>query len=269
MNAETITYKGETYAVFEVGFKEYKLPVVMNNKDFKMIQKIGKKWKCNKNGSIYCSHVYKKIPKDVYLHDVVMNIKNDKNHDKILTRPIIHINNISLDNRRENLVYDIADKEFNKNIRKKKRTVELPMDSGIIPDEIPTYVWYMKPNGSHGERFMVSIGDIVWKTTSSTQHSLKYKLEQAKGFLRKLKTERPDLFENYSMNGDMTKEGKNQYNKYFDIIRRAGYHNIKQSQFPNATKQLLRPDEEARFDPFDSYGSDHSDSPDTDSFRGY
>ena len=53
----------------------------------------------------------------------------------------------------------------------------------------------MKPNGSHGDRFMVEIGDVKWKTTSSKKLSLKYKLEEAKLFLRQLKRESPELFE--------------------------------------------------------------------------
>ena len=72
----------------------------------------------------------------------------------------------------------------------------------------------MKPDSSHGERFMVNIGDINWKTTSTNELSLKYKLEEAKMFLRHLLRSRPDLYEEYSMNGDFNKEGIDLLNSY-------------------------------------------------------
>ena len=49
---------------------------------------------------------------------------------------------------------------------KKKRTIKLPKSSGITPDDIPTYIWYVKETANHGDRFVVEIGDIKWKTTS-------------------------------------------------------------------------------------------------------
>lgn len=266
MRYEIIKHNNKSYAVFEVKFKEYKLPVVVDYDDFKIIRDIEKSWKCNKSGLIYCTHTHSKtnITKDIFIHNVIMNLKNKDSPHKILNKPIIHLSTLSLDNRRDNLIYDIPEKEKNKNVKKKKRTITLPKSSGIIPDDIPTYVWYMKPETSHGERFMVSVGDIVYKTTSSKETPLKDKLEQAKTYLRNLKSERPDLFESYSMNGDLNKDGKQLYESYFDIINKAGYDYIEKSQLPNLTPKLLRADRKPDFYPLDSLGSeDNSDDDQT------
>ena len=86
------------------------------------------------------------------------------------------------------------------NYKKKKRTVKLPEGCNIEPNELPTYIWYLKENGSHGSRFSVEVGNIKWKTTSSKKVSLRYKLEEAKKFLRELKKTNSDLFNKSSFN---------------------------------------------------------------------
>jgi len=136
-------------------------------------------------------------------------------------------------------MYDAQEKSTNKNMRKRTRYTDLPKESGIDPNEVPTYVWYMKPNGNHGDRFMLKVGDVTWKTTSSTKVSLRYKLEEAKMYLRDLRIERPELFGEYSMNGDLTMEGIALSSDYYEIIERAGYNGIKR-YFPKNTEKYLR-----------------------------
>jgi hypothetical protein len=236
-----INYNGQDYTVFNVKYKGYDLPVLLNKKDFLDIKKMGKEWRCNQNGFISCSHTYNGITKDVYIHELVMLLKNKNNNEENLKKPIVHINKLGLDNRRDNLMYDTQDKETNKNLVKKERTVKLPKDSGINPNEIPTYIWYMKPDASHGDRFIVKISDISWKTSSSPDLSLRYKLEEGKMFLRNLLKKNPGLIEEYSMNGDYNKEGKLLLKSYRTIINVLGYKNIKMNIQHDKTFEYLRP----------------------------
>jgi hypothetical protein len=91
-----------------------------------------------------------------------------------------HINRIGLDNRKENLRI-LTQTEQNLNQSKKKRRIELPEDSGLVIDDIPKHIWYVKPNGSHGERFAIELKteNISWKTTASKNVILKDKLKTA------------------------------------------------------------------------------------------
>ncbi|AYV77330.1 MAG: hypothetical protein Barrevirus36_2 [Barrevirus sp.] len=235
---QRVTKDDNDYIVFPVRYKGINLPVLIDYDDFLVMKKLDNKWKCNNNGFVFCQEGNR----DYYLHELIMSLKNkDEGLDNELV-PIIHINRIGLDNRRENLIYDIADKDINKNTKKKKRTVVLPKNCGIKPNMIPTYIWYMKPDQTHGERFMVSIGDIMWKTTSSNDLSLKYKLEEAKMFLRHLLRERPDLMDLYSMNGDLNREGLILANSYYDIVHDIGYNHIKKVVPDKNTLDLLKPD---------------------------
>lgn len=262
MASKIIRHNNKPYAVFPVKYGEYKLPVLINAEDFKTISRLGKRWRCNKIG-VYCIHTHNGISKEVYLHEIIMRLKQEDNGHKILTCPIIHINRMGLDNRRDNLIYDTQDKTICKNQKKKKRTLELPESSGINPDDIPTYVWYMKANGSHGDRFMVAIGDISWKTTSSKHMSTKYKLEEAKLFLRNLKEERPDLFEDYSMNGDFTKEGKELLESYYDMVHKGGYVHVKKYIPGNKTNEFIKANSKNVLDHiYMSDGTDSSESSD-------
>lgn len=236
MNYKHIKYDGNNYTVFKVIYQNHSLPVIVNFDDFKKIYKMNKKWKCNQNGFIYCTHTHKSISRDIYLHELIM-VLNNKSADY----PIIHINKIGLDNRFENLMYDEPNKDTNKNIKKKKRTVELPKNSGIDPDTIPTYIWYVKPDETHGDRFLVDIGDFRWKTTSSKDIPLKQKLEEAKSYLKNLLKDNSQLVEEYSMNGDFTKEGKELLSSYYDIIHLAGFKNIERTEHTGSTFELLKP----------------------------
>ena len=236
-NYKRIKDQKNEYAIFPVQYRGNKLPVLMDYNDCKLINKMNKAWKCNNNGFIY----YHSNRGDIYLHELVMSIQNKELGYDDEVNPIIHINRIGLDNRRDNLVYDIVDKDITKNIKKKKRTIKLPKSSGLDPDTIPTYIWYMKPDSSHGERFVVNIGDINWKTTSSNELSLSCKLEEAKMYLRDLLRKRPDLHEEYSMNGDFNKEGQELSKSYYDIVHKHGYTYIKKVIPDKNTVDLLQP----------------------------
>lgn len=240
MQHRKIVYNSKSYAVIPVKYDGIKMPLVLNWKDFRAIKKLNKKWKYNENGLVSCHHTSNGVKKEVFIHELVMALNNRDNDLQNKRASIIHNNKIGLDNRRSNIMYDVQNKKHNRNSVKKKRTITLPKSSGVKVSEIPTYVWYMKPNGAHGERFMIDVGDVQWKTTSSKKLSLRYKLEEAKHYLRDLQDTRPDLFENYSMNGEFTKQGKKLLKEYYRIVEGAGYDHIDQVTRDGLTDMYLK-----------------------------
>jgi hypothetical protein len=235
----TIYYKNNKYSVFEIKHNNIKYPVILNYQDYQYIKHLNKSWLINEFGNIYCNHTIEHKIKEIYLHDIIMNLKNKENNIKNLNKPIIHVNRLGLDLRRENLLYDIINKETNKNMVKKKRNIDLP---NIRSENIPTYIWYMKPDKTHGERFFIKIADVSWKTSSNKDLSLNYKLEEAKKFLRELKKDKPNLFDKYSMNGEFTKDGKIKLKEYFDIIEKAGINKFERLDKDNITDYYLKED---------------------------
>lgn len=235
-----VSYKGQYYAIMEVEHKDSIRPILLDYKDYKYIKDLNKNWKCNKNNFISCTHTYNDNTKEIFIHDIIMALKHKDDGTERENYPIIHINNNGFDNRRENLIYDNNDKDCNKNYKKKKRTIDMPKGSGITPEEIPTYIWYLKPNGSHGERFIVQIGDIKWKTTSSKNKSLRYKLEEAKKYLRDMKKSNPDIFDEYCMNGEYTKKGKELLDGYYKIVTKNGY-DVDKYKMDGLTDKYLSP----------------------------
>jgi hypothetical protein len=246
---DVVKHKNKNYAVIKTKYKNMDVPVLIDLKDVSTIKNINKDWKSNKYGFISCVHTMNNDDtKDVYLHEIIMALKMKDASGKRQIKPIVHLNRIGLDNRRENLMYDVQHKDLNKNIKKKQRTITLPDNSGVKPSEIPTYVWYMKPNGSHGDRFMVDINDVQWKTTSSKSLSLRYKLEEAKAYLRELRKTRPDLFQDYSMNGDFTQVGRGLIDSYYTIVHKAGYEHMERYIPKNITNKMLKPGSVSRLE---------------------
>lgn len=236
---QDISINGNKYGVMTVNYKNNKIPVVIDADMEEFVKKVGNKWNCNLHGVISIPYNYEGHVYDVKLHEIIISqmFPDIKPGDKT----ILHINKMMLDNRKENLIYDIQNKEITKNMKKRRRIITLPVETGISPDELPTYVWYVKPEGTHGERFMVKINNICWKSTSSNKVSLKYKLEETKAYLRKLKEEQPELFKNYSMNGDYNTIGIRLLNEFYQIIYKAGFNNIRKITIPNATDKYLMP----------------------------
>lgn len=224
--------------IFSLPYKGSELPIVLDNQDFAYINKLNKQWYFDSNGYVKCKH--KMTDGNIVecsIHEIVMALSN-KNKKRV---GVLHINKLPIDNRRQNLMYDTNNKETTKNLRKKKRIITLPSSSGIDIETIPTYIWYLKPNDSHGERFIVNIGNNTWKTTSSAKYSLKYKLEEAKKYLRHLKIKDPELFNEYSMNGDLNSEGSSLLNSFYNIARNGGY-NLKKIRQQKNTEMLLEED---------------------------
>lgn len=234
LNYSKVKHNGNNYYVFFNKYNKKKVPIVVDTIGYNIIKKLKKNWHINKYNFVYCKHKHNNTEKEIYLHELVLKYQNKQNDS------IVHINKIGLDNRIQNLMYDNDYKEMNKCIKKKKRTINLPKNYGIKKNEIPTYVTLLRENEKCGARFMVNIGDISWKTTSKRNLSLKYKLEEAKFYLRKLKEEKPELFDEYSMNGDYTKYGKKLFDEFYTIIDKAGFKNFKRLNMKNNTDILLQ-----------------------------
>lgn len=114
--------------------------------------------------------------------------------------------------------------EQNKNQSKRKRNVTLPEDCGINPQDIPTFIWYIKAQEKHGDRWAIEIKDkYFWKTTSSKDISTKCKFELAKKHLRDLLHSRPALFTGHCLNGDLDEEAMRLKREYIDILSLAGF----------------------------------------------
>lgn len=212
----------KNYVVCELPYASSKAPIILDQNVFDKVHNLNKKWKINDKGFVITQVKTNDTIREFALHDIVMRIV-DENYFNRNNNVIIHINTLGVDNRSENLMYDITEKDIKKNLKKKKRTISLSEESGIIPDEIPSYVWYVKEDSSHGDRFMLNLGDVSWKSSSSKKLSLRYKLEETKKYMRYLKDVRNDLFEEYSMNGDLNDEGENLIRSYIKIAQTAGF----------------------------------------------
>ena len=77
------------------------------------------------------------------------------------------------------------------------------------------------------------------ETTASKNVSLKDKLEDAKKFLRKLKVDKPEIFEQKCMNGEFTIDGKKMAEEYYEIIKLAGYDKFKKIKQSGITDKLI------------------------------
>jgi hypothetical protein len=210
-----VYYNNKEYVVGKAIVKDSYKYFVIDKEDYSKIKDYS--WHYTSNS--YISHnvnVDGQI-KALYLHNMVLSRlvfpgKGSK-------ESVDHINRIGLDNRKENLRV-ISQSEQNMNQSKKKRRIELPEDSGLTADAIPTHIWYIKPNGSHGERFAIEFKteNIIWKTTASKNISLQDKLESAKEKLA-------ELYRIYSYlnpnNEDKNKLIKELTDSYYEIIKLA------------------------------------------------
>jgi hypothetical protein len=222
-NAKLVNYNSNTYAVLSINFKGTKIPIVLDKDAYEFIKREERHFYFTDNlnlatkVNIGTSSKPKMV--DIYLHEIVMKLK--KASSKISS--IIHINKINLDNRYVNLIFDTPKKDCTKNLQKKQRIIDLSK-YGIDVQKIPSFVWYLNEDDTHGNRFIVELGPIKWKSTSSMCLSLRYKLEETKKYLRLNKDKYPSLFKDYSMNGDLNNNGEILKKEFYDIIQLAGFN---------------------------------------------
>ena len=239
-------YKLDNIVIINIPFKGNNLPVIVDKNVFDYI---GTDYDFYINNNLF---VFIKVKLDdnvqnIFLHEIVMKynekILNNHLNQSIQTKSIIHKNRINLDNRYENLMYDNVDKEITKNLEKKERIITLK-GSGIDTKKIPSFIWYLNPDSSHGERFMIKLDTINWKSPSSKNLSLRYKLEASKQFLRNKIEENPLLIKKFSLNGDLNETGLILRSSFYDLIYKVGKGKYKKykSSINNSTITLLKED---------------------------
>ena len=241
-NPKKVIFDDKNYIIVTMTYKGSKVPVIFDDIYYEKLKLLNKSWKINDAGFVVSKH--KDIDKEQYieisLHEVIMAFYNKENGLSKKNNNIIHINKLGIDNRIENLIYDTLDKETGKNSKKKNRIIEFSEEVGIKPNDIPSFMWYLKPNDTHDERFIIEIGDINWKTTSCSKLSLRYKLEEGKKYLRELKEAKPEIFLENSMNGEFNVKGKKLLKSFFDISQKAGFKNLKKLSTDNLTDHYLK-----------------------------
>ena len=207
-NTTNTIYNNNKYTVIKVPYRNTIIPIILDNDIYSKIKTKDYNWTIMNNGTVY-TNIDKK---PLYLHEIVYYLRNNRRNE----RPLIHINKIGLDNRYVNIIEDTLNKDIKKNLNKKSRTIKL---KSIDTSKIPSFVWYLKQDNSHGERFQVELGDLKWKCTSCDKLSIHYKLEETKKFLREYKKQNPIEFKIYSMNSDLNDNGKLLKNEFYSILK--------------------------------------------------
>lgn len=207
-NIVNTTYNFNKYTIIKIPYKKTSIPVILDQNIYDKIKIKDYNWNVMPNGTLYTNIKNNTL----YLHEIIYFIKNNKKNK----RALIHINKIGIDNRYENIIEDTTDKDIKKNLNKKTRTIRL---KEIDTSKIPSFVWYLKSDDSHGERFQINFGDIKWKSTSSDKLSLNYKLEETKKYLRQYKEKNPIQFKIYSMNSDLNEMGIKLKNDFYNILK--------------------------------------------------
>jgi hypothetical protein len=179
-----VYYDGKEYVVGIVQYKEGTQPFVIDKEDYDKISEF-RSWRVTANSYIGSYLPVNGERRTVYLHNIIMGKLTFDGKGQ--TSTVDHINRIGFDNRKANLrIY--TQTEQNLNQRQKPRKVVLPADSGLTANDIPKHIWYIKPNGGHGDRFAIELKSegIIWKSTSSKSVSLRDKLSQCKEKLEEL-----------------------------------------------------------------------------------
>ena len=201
INHEIIEYNNKEYIVAYALFKNKHILHVFDADDKEKVCKLT--WCYQKEGN-YIRKAYNDEEGNhhtLYLHNLVMNKLTFEGKGQQHT--VDHINRVGRDNRKENLRMATSQSAQNFNTKKRERKVELPEGCDITPDMIPRNIWYIKPNGKHGEGFCIEIkgvktlneGHFTWKSTRSTKISLKVKLQETKLKLEEIEKNNPELEE--------------------------------------------------------------------------
>jgi hypothetical protein len=196
---KTVIYNNNEYIVGSILSIHRTIQYLFDKDDFEKIKQ--KNWYKISSGYIASNITLENGErKQLLLHNFVLNRITFPG--KGAAESVDHINRNPMDNRKENLRI-VSQTEQNLNQKKKPRNVvQLPENCGIEPNEIPKHIWYIKPNGGHGDRFAIEFKteNLVWKSSSSKKISLKEKLNQAKEKLDELYIQYPYLNPNTNEN---------------------------------------------------------------------
>jgi hypothetical protein len=226
--AKIVDYEDKKYYIANVSYfsmetqASYNLPFIIDFEDYELVK--NQIWSYVGANYIGSSCLEKGEKKIIYMHNQLMGNPNFQGKGAQVT--VDHINRIGRDNRKANLKLS-TQSEQNYNQNKRTRSVQLPEGCGIDPDEIPTNIEYHAEDGPHGEYFEVVLKDkgkkvVRVKTTKSKKETLQRKLNEAKIIMNRLIVERPELFEDRCINGELFEQGKALYRSYFEILRLAG-----------------------------------------------
>lgn len=201
INHEIVEYNDKQYIVAYTPFKDEHILFVFDADDKDKVCYNSWFFQNQDNGG-YLRKDYidsEGIKKPLYLHNLVMNKLTFEGKGQQET--VDHINRVGVDNRKENLRMVTSQTAQNFNTKKRERKVKLPEGCDITPDMIPRNVWYIHPNGKHGDGFCIEIkgvqtlneGQFTWKSTRSTKVSLKVKLQETKLKLQEIINNNPEL----------------------------------------------------------------------------
>jgi len=228
-NPFKVIYKDKEYAVYKLMYNTtITYPVIIDWNKHDDVESLEKSWHINDTGNVICAHRLDNKIYEFNLHDLILRL-----NDIEKKQSVIHINKLGIDCRLNNLIYN--DTIIKRNMKKKERTLQI---EDLDMNKIPSYIWYMKADKTHGDRFVVNIDDINWKSTSKNNLSIHYKLEQTKKYLRFLKQSYPQLFSIYSMNGDLNETGKQRLDEFFKIAFSAGFTHLNEISLNNTKKYL-------------------------------
>jgi hypothetical protein len=204
-----VKYNDKEYIIGTIQHNGDDVKFIFDKEDFPKIEK--RPWHLS-SGKYIGSTFYLDggVKLELYLHNLIMDkITFDGKGAK---ETVDHINRNGLDNRKENLRI-ITQSQQNINQSKKIRTVILPEECNIKPNEIPKHIWYVRANGLHGDRFAIEFKTegICWKTTSSKKVDILQKLQDAKEKLKEFYIKFPHLNPEYEM--DRCKELNESFTK--------------------------------------------------------
>jgi hypothetical protein len=210
-----IEYNSKKYTVGKVKTNNIYVYFVIDDEDYSKIKDYS--WHYNTQNYISHNITIDGKQKSLGLHNLIMN--RIEFPGRGAKESIDHINRNGLDNRKENLRLSTSkEQRLNQNLRKRK--IILPEESGLTADDIPKHIWYIKANGSHGERFAVELNteNISWKTTSSKNVSLKDKLQSAKDQLEKYYITYPYLNPHNTEINNRIRELNNSFNEIVKLV---------------------------------------------------
>ena len=226
INHKIIEHNDKQYIVAYTPYKEEHILFVFDADDKEKV--CCQSW-CYQNEANYIRKTFydEDNKRTLYLHNFIMNKLTFEGKGQQET--VDHINRIGVDNRKENLRMATSQSAQNFNTKKRERKVELPEGCDITPDMIPRNVWYIKPNGKHGEGFCIEIkgvktlneGHFTWKSTRSTKISLKVKLQETKLKLEEIAKNNPELEELSELANEVR---RNELIQSFNaILEKSGY----------------------------------------------